>query len=135
LRADIFSCLAIGHDVVVAPGFSLDGTSSDGAEITEVLNSDKSFDSILEDMKAGNSGSGSFSYGPSQDMVYIDYAPVSSNALTPLVSPVIFHTLTMILFGFPLYKRLSSRTFFLLIVLICLVVCQMKLPWCTHSDL
>lgn len=72
---------AIGHDVVMGPGFSLSG---DGEAIKDLLNADESIDLILQDMKAGNSGSGSFLYG--QEHVYITYAPVSVKNVFPVNS-------------------------------------------------
>ena len=72
---------AVGNDVVMGPGFSLSG---DGDEIKSLLNSDESFNLLLEDMKAGNSGSGSFLYG--QEKVYISYAPVQVKNVFPVDS-------------------------------------------------
>lgn len=67
----------------MGPGFSLDG---DGAEVKNLLNPDVSFDRILKDMKAGNSGSGSFAFGRDNQIVYINYAPVSVKNVYPVNS-------------------------------------------------
>jgi predicted NACHT family NTPase len=65
----------------MGPGFSLSG---DGEAIKDLLNADESIDLILQDMTAGNSGSGSFLYG--QEHVYITYAPVSVKNVFPVNS-------------------------------------------------
>lgn len=67
----------------MAPGFSLDG---EGAAIKDLLSPDESFDLILEDMTAGNSGSGSFVYGDNKNRVYINYAPVIVKNFYPVNS-------------------------------------------------
>ena len=72
---------AVGHDVVAGPGFDLSG---DGAAIEDLLNPDEAFDVIVDSMKAGNSGSGSFLYG--QEKVFISYAPVFVKYVFPLNS-------------------------------------------------
>lgn len=49
-----------------------------------LANPDEAFDAIVDNMKAGNSGSGSFLYG--QEKVFISYAPLFVKYVFPLDS-------------------------------------------------
>ena len=58
--------------------------SGDGEDVKNLMNSDQSLDLILEDMKAGKSGSGSFIY--QEEKAYISYAPVEVKNVFPVNS-------------------------------------------------
>ena len=76
---------SLGHDTVKAPGFSL---NLGGAAIEDLLKPiDGSFKSIAQNMKAGKSGSGSFTSAIGGGQVFnITYAPVTVRGYRPLNS-------------------------------------------------
>ena len=75
----------LGHDTVIGPGFSL---NDGGKSISDLLLADDSLDPILEEMKAGKKGSGSFSalVGDSREQFNISFAPVIVRSYRPLDS-------------------------------------------------
>mmetsp|Transcript_18225 Transcript_18225/g.39386 ORF Transcript_18225/g.39386 Transcript_18225/m.39386 type:complete len:1769 (-) Transcript_18225:63-5369(-) len=75
----------LGHDTVVGPGFSL---KEGGKAIEDLLLADDAFDLILQEMKAGKRGNGTFSavIGNRHEQFEITYAPVIVRSYYPLNS-------------------------------------------------